>query len=283
MEVDFVKLSPTENMTVLVTSPVEREKQLRAGTELIKYSSVHAEQAGFMEKPQNPGATARLQMMAGEFCGNGAMSAAVYEAEKMGIGTGETRIIPLEVSGADGVLDCTVTALDRENGIYSACVDMPLPLDISRGKYFVGGIEHTLTAVRLPGITHIIIPREILDEQGIGLKELEASVYRTGEDIEDDAFGLMVFEAGADVESGEITPLVAVRSAKSLCWERGCGSGSEAVGAYMAHSLEKSIKLKLKQPGGIIETSVIYENGIKKVSIRGMVKICARGKAFVDC
>ena len=66
MEVKFVKISPTENMTVIVTSPVEREKQLAIGTELIKYSSVYAEQAGFMEKPQNPKAAARLQMILDE-------------------------------------------------------------------------------------------------------------------------------------------------------------------------------------------------------------------------
>ena len=76
---------------------------------------------------------------------------------------------------------------------------------------------------------------------------------------------------------------MAVKSAKSLCWERGCGSGSEAVGIYMADRLKRDVKLRLKQPGGIIETSVVYENGIKSASIKGAVKIAAEGSAFTDC
>lgn len=158
MEVKFVKISPTENMTVIVTSPVEREKQLAIGTELIKYSSVYAEQAGFMEKPQNPKAAARLQMMAGEFCGNGTMSAAVYTAWKKGIQSRETAVIPMEVSGADGILDCMVWAVDAENGKFEAQVSMPLPEKIEQRKIEIDKKAYDVTAVVLPGIVHMIIP-----------------------------------------------------------------------------------------------------------------------------
>ena len=254
MEVKFVKISPTENMTVIVTSPVEREKQLAIGTELIKYSSVYAEQVGFMEKPQNPKAAARLQMMAGEFCGNGTMSAAVYTAWKKGIQSGETAVIPMEVSGADGILDCMVWAVDAENGKFEAQVSMPLPEKIEQRKIEIDKKVYDVTAVVLPGIVHIIIPAGLLGEDF--REKLERNAPKIGENIDDDAFGLIVF----DEEKSEINPLVAVKSAKSLCWERGCGSGSEAVGIYMADRLKRDVKLRLKQPGGTIETSVVYEN-----------------------
>lgn len=277
MEVKFVKISPTENMTVIVTSPVEREKQLAIGTELIKYSSVYAEQAGFMEKPQNPKAAARLQMMAGEFCGNGTMSAAVYTAWKKGIQSGETAVIPMEVSGADGILDCMVWAVDAEKGKFEAQVSMPLPEKIEQRKIEIDKKTYDVTAVVLPGIVHMIIPAGLLGEDF--REKLERNAQKIGENIDDDAFGLIVF----DEEKSEINPLVAVKSAKSLCWERGCGSGSEAVGIYMADRLKRDVKLRLKQPGGTIETSVVYENGIKSASIKGAVKIAAEGSAFTDC
>ena len=277
MEVKFVKISPTENMTVIVTSPVEREKQLAIGTELIKYSSVYAEQAGFMEKPQNPKAAARLQTMAGEFCGNGTMSAAVYTAWKKGIQSGETAVIPMEVSGADGILDCMVWAVDAEKGKFEAQVSMPLPEKIEQRKIEIDKKVYDVTAVVLPGIVHMIIPAGLLGEDF--MERLERNAESIGKNIDDDAFGLIVF----DEEKSEINPLVAVKSAKSLCWERGCGSGSEAVGIYMADRLKRDVKLRLKQPGGIIETSVVYENAIKSASIKGAVKIAAEGSAFTDC
>ena len=128
MELDFVKLSPTENMTVLIKSRVPREKQAEIGSEIIKYNSVYAEQAGFIEKSSNPNAYAGLQMAGGEFCGNGTMAAASYIAHEKGIRCGETMNIPLEVSGADGILNCKVEAL--EHG-FKGTVLMPSPL----GRY----------------------------------------------------------------------------------------------------------------------------------------------------
>lgn len=277
MEIEFVKISPTENMTVIVTSDVEREKQLEVGTELIKYSSVYAEQAGFLEKAVSPDAVSRLQMMAGEFCGNGTMSAAVYTAWKNGIKNGEHTVIPMEVSGADGILDCKVMAVDTDNGKYEAEVLMPLPVNIFDDDYVIDGKTYRLTAVAFPGIIHIIIPAGLI---GIDFREkLERSAHSISRKISEEAFGLIVF----DEEKNEINPLVVVKSADSFCWERGCGSGSEAVGVYAANKYKKSVRLKLKQPGGVIETAVLYENGIREASIKGAVRIVAEGKAFVEC
>ena len=276
MKVDFVKLSPTENMTVIVTSPVEREKQLKTGTELIKYASVNAEQAGFLEKPKNAGAALALRMMAGEFCGNGTMSAAVYWAWKNGIKKGESISVLLEVSGADGVLECEVYAVDPENGVFTAEVDMPLPQNIGMGVYEIGGKSLRLPTVKFEGITHVIVPADALG--GDGKKILEDSIYSVGKNIATDAFGLVLF----DEEMMEMTPLVAVRSAGSLCWERGCGSGSEAVGAYLAEKHGGSLRVRLRQPGGIIEATVDYDGEIENIAIKGTVRIVAEGRAFAE-
>ena len=52
MEVKFIKASPTENMTLLIETPVAREKQLAVAERLIAYGSVYAEQAGYIEEAE---------------------------------------------------------------------------------------------------------------------------------------------------------------------------------------------------------------------------------------
>ena len=80
MKISFVKTSPAQNVTVLVTSPVPRDRQAETAAKLLAYDGVGGEQAGFLETPTMPGADARLQMMGGEFCGNAAMSLGAYLA-----------------------------------------------------------------------------------------------------------------------------------------------------------------------------------------------------------
>ena len=63
MKLEFAKLSPTRNMTLIVTSPVAREEQPAVAEKLMAYGSVFAEQVGFLEEPCLPGVRARLLML----------------------------------------------------------------------------------------------------------------------------------------------------------------------------------------------------------------------------
>ena len=51
MKYEFIKTSPTGNMTVLVRTPVPRGEQPAVAASLMDYESVNAEQAGFLEPP----------------------------------------------------------------------------------------------------------------------------------------------------------------------------------------------------------------------------------------
>jgi len=273
MKIDFVKISPTENMTILVKTPVTEENQLFVGTELTKYSSVYAEQAGFIESPISSRAISRLRMMAGEFCGNGTMALAAYKAFELGLSAGNELDIPLEVSGADDILTCHIKALD--NGKYLGTVYMPLPLSIEENSYIIDGNKLNLTTVVFDGIMHIILPQNYI---GADFKNiLEKSIESLNMQIDYDAFGIIVF----DENKKYINPLVSVKSAGSLYWERGCGSGSEAVGIYLAEKFKKSIKYDLNQPGGTITVEVDYSNKIERVSITGNVDIAMEGTAYI--
>ena len=62
----IVKISPTENMTVLVETPVPGARHAEIAEKLMAYGGVNCEQVGYIEPPRDPAARARLQMMGGD-------------------------------------------------------------------------------------------------------------------------------------------------------------------------------------------------------------------------
>ncbi|MNG33792.1 hypothetical protein D3C84_1201190 [compost metagenome] len=80
-----------------------------------------------------------------------------------------------------------------------------------------------------------------------------------------------------------MAPLIYVPPLDSLVWERGCGSGTASVGAYLAWKHGGAIAAPIKQPGGIIHVTAQCENGeISSLTIEGAVEIVAEGKAYIE-
>ena len=271
MELKFIKTSPTENMTLLIETPVPREQHLEVGEKLIAYGSVYAEQAGYIEEPENPAAEKRLQMMAGEFCGNASLSLAAVVAEEKGLKVGEEAEIILEISGADSLVNC---CMKKEEKGWFGRVAMPLPKALEYKKFHLEDETYELAEVIFEGISHIIVPVSLWGDSAVGKAELAAKVWAEHMPA---AFGILLF----DEEKGECQPLVSIQGA-TLIWERGCGSGTSAVGAYLAMKAGKSCSVGLKQPGGIMGAEVFMENGkITSLYITGKVSIVAKGTAYL--
>lgn len=271
MELQFIKASPTENMTLLIETPVPREEHLAVAEKLIAYGSVYAEQAGYIEEPENPAAAKRLQMMAGEFCGNASLSLAAVLAEEKGLSVGEETEIILEVSGADSLVNCH---MKKEEKGFTGRVAMPLPKAIEYQNFHLKGETYELVVVVFEGISHIIVPASLWGEKAEEKAELAATVWAEKMPA---AFGILLF----DEEKRECRPLVSVQGV-TLVWERGCGSGTSAVGAYLAMKAGKSLSVSLKQPGGVMGAEVSVENGkITSLQITGKVSIVAKGTAYL--
>lgn len=271
MELRFIKTSPTENMTLLIETPVPREKQLAVAEQLIAYGSVYAEQAGYIEEATDPRAEKHLQMMAGEFCGNASLSLAAVLAERKGLAIGEETEVVLEVSGADCPVSCR---MKKEEKGYFGKVEMPLPERLETKTFALDGKEYALTAVIFEGITHVIVPAAEWGEDGE--KKLEKAVKAWAKDLPE-AFGLLLFDEAAMT----LKPLVSIQGV-SLVWERGCGSGTSAIGAYLAEREGRSVSVILHEPGGDMGAEVTYENGtITALSITGKVSIVAEGTAYL--
>ncbi len=272
MLIDFVKLSPTQNMTLLVTSPIPRKDQSKCAAILMDYDGVYAEQTGFVEKPSDPKAVARLQMSGGEFCGNATMALAAWIARNENCQSAAASLL-LEVSGSDSLVECFVTP--QKDGTFVGKVQIPLPRGACFQKISFKNTQLSAQIVHMNGITHIIVESSLAKDEEEALIDHVLEHYR--DYTNEDALGVLFL----DKRNMEMRPFICVPSIKSKVWERGCGTGSAAV-AYASALLEKrSVTLPVKQPGGIITASSVYTEGeVREIRIEGRVRIVAEGKAY---
>ena len=270
MEIAFTKCSPTQNVTILVESAVPRLEQPAVAASLLAYDSVGGEQVGFLEPATLPHARLRLQMMGGEFCGNAAMSVGAYLAWQEHLPDGGNTDYPLEVSGTEGL---TVCHIERTSDDFRGTVRMPLPRRIDTVSLETDAGTLTLPTIEMPGITHIVAPMETLSRE-----ETTRRIRSWNQHIRADALGLLRF----DETEGRIEPIVFVPATDSAVWERGCGSGTAALGSWLAQQAGQAICKTIRQPGGEIEVRAEIEAGqISSLSITGTVRMTARGTAWI--
>ncbi len=268
MKLKFAKLNPTENMTILVTDPVPRNLQGAVAEALMAYGSVGGEQVGFVEAATLPGARARLQMMGGEFCGNATMSLATLLALEGALPDGGEAVYPLEVSGAAGIVNCRIR---RDGDACRGAVRMPLPEAI-RDVTFPGGAR--CPVVFFPGIAHAIVREGVLRAS-----EAERCISAWCDACGAEAFGIILTDDALD----RIRPLVYVRATQSSVWERGCGSGTAALGAWCAAQRRGSVDIGVAQPGGTIQVRAGWTgNQVSEIEITGTVRLAAKGEAWIE-
>ncbi|MFV0314913.1 MAG: hypothetical protein ACK5I7_07380 [Anaerotignum sp.] len=272
MEIEFVKTSPTQNMTILVETQIPEVEQLAIGQKIMAYESVYAEQTGFIQEPQDKRAVKGLRMMAGEFCGNATMSLAAWVMEQNEVPIGETKTVLLEVSGAEELVLCEMKKELEQR--YFGKVAMPMPKAIVWESFELEGTTYQLPVVQFEGISHIIVEREVWGENAREMAEKAVTLWA---EKMPDVFGILLW----DKEAEQVEPLVCVKNA-SLVWEEGCGSGTSAIGAFLAMQTGKDLSLQLKQPGGVMGVEVTLKEGkLTSLQISGRVFIVATGKAYI--
>lgn len=279
MKLTFYKCSPAENMTVLVWDSVEPSGQAEIANEIMKENHLHAEQVGFVTKPvrQNSEITARLEMMGGEFCANAALSlATVLSVRNEGLNYRENNRheIYLETSGIKEPITCYVENDDSECR-RKVTLQLPLPEKISSMNFSSEEEDFEGVLVELPGIAHVVTKIK----KGDKLEAFFMAVQKQLDHRGFDALGVMFF----DEETCFMRPLVWVRATDSLLWERGCGSGTAALGVAMAAQKGKSLALEVNQPGGTLGVDVDWQDGqVKSLWLSGEVKIVAEGIAYLE-
>ncbi|MWC28117.1 diaminopimelate epimerase [Paenibacillus sp. MMS18-CY102] len=272
-EVDFIKFNPTQNMTILVKTDHPTEEYKHIAATLMAYDHVYAEQVGFIEKPRKRGTAAYLQMAGGEFCGNACLALAALVASENGLtGNGSTEI-RLETSGIEHFVSCQVTR--RQEG-YACQLAMPIPNKIEQKTVMFEGDELNLVFVRYSEFFHIVIEVDQFDQQV--RTKAQALAKLLGVTIGANLIGILLYKP----HSSEMAPLIYVPSLDSMVWERGCGSGTASLGAYLSWKNHAAIAEPIKQPGGMIHVNAAWENEqVTALAIEATVEIVARGKAFI--
>lgn len=219
-EIEFIKFSPTQNMTILVKTVHAAENYSHIATRLMSYDNVYAEQVGFIEPARRPEAVARLEMAGGEFCGNACMALAAHYASEAGLAQQETLDIVLEVSGTDQLIMCHVKKQQNE---YNCQVNMPVPKQIEQRTIRYEGIELDMVIIRYAEFIHIVI--EVDDFDDLMKKRAQSLARLLGLTLGDKLIGILLYQSN----SAEMAPLIYVPELDSLIWERGCGSGTASV------------------------------------------------------
>lgn len=278
MKLHYYKCNPTDNMTVLVMDPLPSAERVAIATRLMAENHLHAEQVGFVSLVNHPdeeqGVHAMLDMMGGEFCANATRSLAavlLYEGIP-GISIEGEQMYCLKVSGVMENLTCRVLPLGRE-ATYQVSVELPRPLTVETLQLDNDNSLVEGTLVVFPGITHLVVDdTQLMDRKAFHQKVMNQLAHR-----KDDALGIMFYNPSTHY----VIPLVWVRETDTLFWEKGCGSGTAAVGVYLADHLRQSIRVDIAQPGGILSIEAKWNQGLKKLCLTGEINIVSNGVAYL--
>lgn len=238
MKLSIRVADPAGNITIFVMSKVPQEQYAAIAAKLLSMEEFHAEQVAF-QVPPRMGGQGRIQMMGGEFCGNATRSYGYLLSMLL---PGNPKTVTVEISGAQHPLAVQV---DQEK---SRCeTEMPLPVSISSVSY----LDQEYPVVCFDGIVHTIVPGETKEDEFVrGLLEKVRAA------AEASAYGVMF------LNGEKMVPVVYVCDTDSLIWESSCGSGSMAVGVFLALQMgEGTRRFTLQQPGGVIEASATVLNG----------------------
>jgi diaminopimelate epimerase len=273
-EIDFIKFNPTQNMTILVKTNCPVEEYRHIASKIMSYDNVYAEQVGFIEKPINNKAAAHLQMAGGEFCGNACMALSTYIASENGLKQNDLTEILLEVSGTDKLIMCQVK---RNLDVYYCQVTMPFPKKIEQRTIKYDGSDLNMIIVRYLEFIHIVI--EVDEFSETERKKAQSLAKLLGVTLGANLIGILLYKS----KFHELAPLIYVPHLDSMIWERGCGSGTASLGAYLAWKNKGDIVAKIRQPGGTINVAATcYKEELTSLRIEGSVGIVAQGKAFID-
>lgn len=259
MKINFAKINPVKNMTILVKDKLNRDEYKNVSQKLMDYGNIYAEQVGFIEENNH------LQMMGGEFCGNASRSFASYLAF-LDKDFEKEKNYTITCSGCKEKLNVWVRQAEKENK-FLAKIEMPKAVSIEKEEFLFNNNKVILTKIDFSGIIHFIVESDLDCHSMYNFSTFMEK--ELGEKYE--AFGLMFF----DKNKMEMDPFVYVRGLGGV-WEKSCGSGTTALGYYLRKEFNQTFA-KVKQPGGEIEVSFEGE----KVFIDGTVEISAEGVAYI--
>lgn len=261
---EFVKTSPAQNTTVIVTSYCPRSYYFAVAEKAMSFDYLHAEQVGFLVAPRSKDAVIGLEMAGGEFCGNATLSAAAFAVYK---GLTDKRVFNIDASGADEPIKCRVEKVS--DYCFSASCTMPQAKRIEAMEFELPNKTVKGNLVEFKGISHFVLEAGDDFAEYMELSRVLKQVVDAG------AIGIIPYRKLTD-KTYKIKPFVHVKAIDSNVFERGCGSGSLALGIYLKQAYGISKEIEVIQPGGVIRVGLGNE-----IYIATYVKITCEGRMLI--
>lgn len=270
-ELTFSKWSSGGNTTIFLhDADAPPDRQAAFARAVLDPEILGAEQAGTVSLS---GRT--LSMAGGEFCVNasrafGALLALTSPAAG-GMWRGEIR-----VSGREGPVALTVRGAAPRWQVAAR-----LALAPGTGPETPPGLPAGGRLVRLPGISHLLLPLEG-GQLPPDLAGSARALLERADLLGEAAAGVIWWRPeGQDLA---MTPVVHVRDARTLVAENACGSGALALALELAARLGLR-ECRLTQPSGsLLEVRVGAPgaDGLVVADIEGPVTLLARGRVWLD-
>lgn len=264
MKINFAKLSPGGNDTILVRSPVEKQRRADIARIIMSDKYLQAEQVGYLS-PSND-CDVRLDMMGGELCINAVRSAAALTK----LDCPDKEKIMVSSSGSRSPIECTCSNKGEGKIFVSAKLNIqPVCEQLDDGTKLVC----------MDGISHLLVPCQ----KPLNKFERYEMYYELSEKYSEKlrdmpAFGVIPYYSDGDIF--QIFPVVYVRDTDTVVAETGCGSGSIALAVSISNSNGSYTVL---QPSGCsYQVCVTKEEKQMEVSLGGNVDLLVRGVAFIN-
>lgn len=259
-EISYALMDPSKNITILVETNIDIEKQNEVARKLMKLEKT-AEQLAFIMSFKEKEIFVR--MAGGEFCGNAAMSLACLYAIEHKLDKYDTNIV-FYGNEKSIISRVKVSVNNIAYSTYEGIVYMPLAKKIEKISL---SIYNNLPMISFDGITHIIIDEEIEKEKAETLIKDWCKLLNL------EALGLMFYKK-IDDTNYEMKPLVYVRDIDSLFWENACASGSFALGTYLMKGQNDISEVSIKQTGG--DVLKIKKDDDRSLCLIGKVKLLSK-------
>ena len=222
---------PAGNLTAIVSSETPTSLRPLIGRYLM--NKLEVEQVGFVERPLNPGADVKFEMMAGEFCGNGLASAGALLCETR---QAQDQLWLIESSPVESLVGVTSTRTSPREYLVQVEFEA-FPFGRCR-------LSDEMERIDLEGISHLIV--FVDDASDVSFDSAPALLESQG--MPDVAALGVIFAYPVDGQ-WVIAPVVYVPAVQSLVEEHACASGSMALAlALFNRGLVAGQSISVMQP-----------------------------------
>lgn len=269
MDCHFVKMNPSGNTTIFVTTPVPQEERAALSQRLMEETNLAAEQVGFLSEGKRRKADLFVSMMGGEFCGNAVRAAAAWQlfCERKAGGSAEAADYDVACTGIDRNVHCRARLVSES--VFDVAGEMPLPVDAESMK--IAGLE--AWNIVFPGICHFCFVSKEMPSAAKKEEIIDLILEACRETAE--AVGILFYDGN------RLDPFVYVQETDTLVNESSCGSGTAALAAALAIEEGHAVHIEAAQKGGLIYADAeLAEGRVTGLSIGGTVSVVAEGTAY---